>query len=144
MTDKIHIVLTYQDPLIDSGVVSDFADDIRTAGLNVRVKSVPFMQYRAGIEWLLPTAIVAYLAKPYFESFLREMGKDHYALAKQAFSNLLTRITAKYGDRLRIMSPQGKRGEESQQYSPIFSIEAESSELLRVRSILLDFCLNFC
>ena len=136
MSNKVHIVLAYQDPLIDSGVVADIEDDIRTAGLNIRVKSFSSMQYRAGIEWLLPTALVAFLAKPYFESFLSEMGKDHYTLVKTALSNLSARISAKYGNRLRILSSQGKLGADSYQYSMIFSIEAEASEGYRYKLLI--------
>lgn len=136
MADQVHIALVYQDPPIDPVVVSGFDDDMRSLGLNIIVEPLPFMQYRGGIEWLLPTAIVVYLAKPYFESFLREMGKDHYVLAKTALNNLRARISAKYGDRLKIVSSHGKRNAETYQYSPIFSIEAESSEGYRYKLLI--------
>lgn len=45
----------------------------------------------AGLEWAIPGLIVAYLAKPYFEGFLQEMGKDHYEKVKSWLKELLKR-----------------------------------------------------
>lgn len=136
MDESTHIALAYQDPLIDSAVVSGFDNDLQSTGLRIQIEPVPFMQYRAGIEWLLPTAIVAYLAKPYFESFLREMGKDHYNLLKLGLTKLLTRISARYGERLKIVSSKGKVSANSYEYSPIFSIEAASGERHRYKLLI--------
>jgi len=33
-----------------------------------------------GIEWALPTIVVVYLAKPFFEAFLKEAGKDLFPI----------------------------------------------------------------
>jgi len=43
-------------------------------------------------EWFIPTAIVLYIAKPYLESFLGEMGKDHYGFIKKAVGRLWGRF----------------------------------------------------
>ncbi len=43
----------------------------------------------AGIEWALPTAIVAYLLKPFFEAFLQEAGKDAYLKTKEGIKKLV-------------------------------------------------------
>ena len=37
----------------------------------------------AGVEWLLPTAVIIFISKSYFDSFLKEMGKDHYHYLKK-------------------------------------------------------------
>jgi hypothetical protein len=47
---------------------------------------------RASIEDILPTAIFVYLAKPYFEAFLSEMGRDHYSLLKTATKKLFAKL----------------------------------------------------
>ena len=134
--ENTHVVLTYQVPLIDPIVVSEFEEDVRADGLNVRIEPVPFMQYRAGIEWLVPTAVIVYIAKPYFDSFLSEMGKDHYAIVKTALNNLRARISARYRDRLKVVSSSGKFSKDSEKYSPIFSIEAESSSGYRYKLLI--------
>ncbi len=41
------------------------------------------------VEWAVPGIIAAYILKPYFESFLKEAGKDHYNLLKQCLNKLL-------------------------------------------------------
>lgn len=44
----------------------------------------------AGIEWALPTAVIAYLLKPFFESFLQEAGKDFYEIVKTKMKKFIT------------------------------------------------------
>ena len=44
-----------------------------------------------GIEWALPTAIVAYLLKPFFEAFLQEAGKDAYLKTKEGIKKLVSK-----------------------------------------------------
>lgn len=133
---NLHIALVYQEPIISSEVVSGFEEDIKTPKLNVKVEPVPMMGARAGVEWLLPTAIVAYIAKPYFESFLSEMGKDHYSIAKTALKNLQARIMEKFGDRLKFYSTSGKIHPDSAKYSPVFSIEAQSVAGFRFKLLI--------
>ena len=43
----------------------------------------------AAAEWVFPGLIAAYVLKPYFESFLKEAGKDHYGYLKAKFHELL-------------------------------------------------------
>lgn len=43
----------------------------------------------SSLEWAIPGLIVAYIAKPYFEGFLQEMGKDHYEKLKVWLKRLL-------------------------------------------------------
>lgn len=55
-----------------------------------KIKINPFdMGMMAGIEWMMPTAIVAYLLKPFFESFLSEAGKDTYKLATTKLNDFI-------------------------------------------------------
>lgn len=44
-------------------------------------QSTPF----ASLEWAIPTAIIIYLTKPFFEEFLKEAGKDTYQGLKKRF-----------------------------------------------------------
>lgn len=45
------------------------------------------------IEYYVPTIVVVYLAKPFFESFLKEAGKDAYSLFKRGLSSLIQRAS---------------------------------------------------
>lgn len=40
-------------------------------------------------EWALPTAIVVYFIKPYFETMLKEAAKDHYSIIKKGAKSLI-------------------------------------------------------
>jgi len=73
---------------------SDFPDDIinnevcefASENLNIKIQkndNEPF----ACFEWIIPTAFGVYILKPYFESFLSEMGKDHYTILKRGLKN---------------------------------------------------------
>jgi hypothetical protein len=63
--------------------------DIKHEKLTVVIEKKPYPQMWNGIDWLLPTAIAVYIFKPYFESFLKEAGKDHYSILKESLSKLL-------------------------------------------------------
>lgn len=45
----------------------------------------------AATEWVIPGLIAVYLFKPYFESFLKEAGKDHYLLLKNKLCEILSK-----------------------------------------------------
>ncbi len=62
--------------------------DIRHEKLNIYLKREE-PKIWACVEWGIPALITAYVLKPYFESFLKEAGKDHYNLLKQSFNKLL-------------------------------------------------------
>lgn len=136
MKKDFHIALAYQEPIINPDVIAGFEEEIQAPGLKVFVEPVPMMGVRAALEWFLPTAIVAYIAKPYFESFLSEMGKDHYEVIKKALKKLHARIQARFGERLRIVSSKGKLGPDTHKFSPVFSIEAESPFDYRVKLLI--------
>lgn len=63
-------------------IVDDLLKELDTENLNLQIRRTPPPIYNA-FEWAIPGIIVAYILKPYFESFLKEAGKDHYvALSK--------------------------------------------------------------
>lgn len=69
-----HLVIVHVDTVSEE-FLSEFTTLVRTDGLSLLVQARPSVPF-AGIEWLMPSAIVAFLAKPYFESFLKEMGRE--------------------------------------------------------------------
>jgi hypothetical protein len=129
-------MLAYQEPIINPDVIAGFEEDIQSPGLKVIVESVPMIGVRAALEWLAPTAIVAYIAKPYFESFLSEMGKDHYAITKKTLGKFQERIQERFGERLKVFASKGKLGPDAHKFSPVFSIEAQSPLEYRVKLLI--------
>ena len=76
------------------------------------------------MEWLLPTAAFVYLAKPYFESFLKEAGKDHYTLLKAGLTRLGSRLLDKKTPQVTMFHSDGK-AKPSQEFSLTYSVLAE-------------------
>ena len=74
----------YMPESFEETIVSEIANE----QLNLVLKRKK-PQAWASIEWAIPGLIAAYLFKPYFESFLKEAGKDHYNLLKGCLVKLL-------------------------------------------------------
>lgn len=55
---------------------------LETETLRLEVKSQEPKMY-ASLEWFVPSMLFAYIAKPYFDSFLSKMGPDHYTILKE-------------------------------------------------------------
>jgi len=52
-----------------------------------------------GIEWYLPTILMAVVLQPYFSGFMSEMGKDHYEKLKRGLKKI-----ASFGKRRKYIS----------------------------------------
>jgi hypothetical protein len=84
---KIHIdFLEYYPIEIIQKDIQSFLD----SGIPVEY-TVKKNRVYAALEWTIPTAIVAYIAKPYFEAFLQEAGKQHFEILSKKFKTLLNR-----------------------------------------------------
>ena len=82
-----HIRVVHRED-ISSDKFSDFTDSIQHVGLDVKCESVSNPAPYAGIEWLMPTFVVIFIAKAYFDGFLKEAGKDHYQILKTGLAKL--------------------------------------------------------
>ncbi len=60
---------------------------IKADGLNLMIEEKEPEAY-ASMEWIVPTAVITYIAKSYFDGFLGEMGKDHYLAVKKGLKLL--------------------------------------------------------
>jgi hypothetical protein len=73
---KLEVEIIHSDIIPDS-IVTSISEEITGNDISLvirKVKSGPM----ACLEWYIPTAIAAYILKPYTDSILSEMGKDHY------------------------------------------------------------------
>jgi hypothetical protein len=71
--------------------VDDFLAEVQRDDLRVDVREQGERLY-AGVEWLMETALVVYIARPYLDSMLSELGKDHYKILKGAALKLYNRM----------------------------------------------------
>jgi len=130
---------------IDRSNFSEFERGVHAEGLDFRVKSRPEPGPYAGIEWLIPTAVVVYIGKAYFESFLKEAGKDHYAILKAAIIKLSSKFTGKNTPTARVIFSKGKAELETPKYSIFYSITADLGDEFSVKLLLRnDFDASTC
>jgi len=83
------LVFIYPENYSDEQIADD-TYDIEASKLDLRILKRGNAAIN-GFEWIIPTAIGAYIFKPYFDSFLSEAGKDHYNLLKKTLAKLIKR-----------------------------------------------------
>jgi len=69
--------------------------DLRDVGLECKSCKMPSPGPWNSPEWIVPSAIILFIAKPYLQGFLGEMGKDHYGLLKKRLARLWSRFFSK-------------------------------------------------
>ncbi|WP_440222962.1 hypothetical protein ACQQ2N_18070 [Dokdonella sp. MW10] len=138
------IGLVYFESLEDQSF-SDFRRYIEADGLAVRVESRPDPGPYAGIEWLIPTAVMVYLGRSYFDAFLKEAGKDHYHILKKALHSLSSRFFGDGAPKGRIVFSKGKAESENPRYSIFYSVVAQLGDGFQVKLLLQsDFDDELC
>jgi hypothetical protein len=120
---------------IPEEVFAEFRKLVAAENLDFQIESreegVPF----AGIEWLIPTAVIIYFGKSYFDGFLKEMGKDHYALLKAGLKTLHAKLLGTEAPKITVISTKGKSTSD-QPYSLLYSILAEANGGLSFKLLL--------
>lgn len=124
---------------------SEFADSIQHFGLDLKRESVPKSGPYAGIEWLMPTMVVVFIAKAYFDGFLKEAGKDHYQILKTGLAKLSEKFDRKNMPEARLVFTKGKAKDEIPKFSLIYSVYAELEEGITAKLLLnTDFTAEQC
>lgn len=129
------IGLIYVESL-ENGSFAEFGRDIATDGLDVRIESTPDPGPYAGIEWLLPTAVLVFLGKSYFDGFLKEAGKDHYQVLKKALQKVSSKFFGQGAPKGRTVFTRGKVKSETPKYSIIYSVMAQLDDDLKVKLLI--------
>ena len=102
-----HLAVSYIEKFPPERFVR-FSSDVEAPSLNILIESRPEPGPFAALEWLIPTAVIVYIAKSYFESFLKEMGKDHYVLLKKGLRNLGASLLGNNAPQIRLIGTAGK------------------------------------
>ena len=138
------IALVYVETMADKHF-EEFETEVRFDGLDLRVESRPVPGPYAGIEWLIPTAVVVFITRSYFDSFLKEAGKDHYAILKAAILKVSSKYFGKDAPKGRLVFTKGKAESEDPRYSIFYSVVAELGSGFRVKLLLQsDFDVDMC
>ena len=120
---------------IPKEVFAEFMQIVAAEKLDLQVESREEDGPFAAIEWLIPTAVIVYISKSYFDGFLKEMGKDHYALLKAGLKTLHGKLVGPQVPKVTVISTEGKVGGD-QIYSLRYSILAEAGEGLRFKLLI--------
>jgi len=110
----------------------------------ISIETIPIENHGpfAAPEWLVPTAIFAYISKPYFDTFLKEMGKDHYNLLKKGFSYLYENVIGSNAPKLTVITDSSSPNKimKDNPYSLYFSITADSQTKLKFKLLIRKEC----
>ncbi|MGV3538779.1 MAG: hypothetical protein ACO1OQ_03155 [Rufibacter sp.] len=90
--EELHIGIVCPDNFPDI-ILDEIINEIDEPQLKIAVKKTSPGAFAAA-EWTIPTILITYLLKPYFEEFLKEAGKDHY----QKLSNWLKKFVTNTKD----------------------------------------------
>jgi hypothetical protein len=129
------IAISYEES-IPADLFDDFDKSLREDSLNFVIDVRPNPGPCAGIEWFLPTAIIVFIGKSYFDGFLKEAGKDHYNKLKESISGLTRKtMTQPRIEPIIIASHEGKIRKDNP-YSLAFSIYAEANNGNRFKLLI--------
>jgi hypothetical protein len=73
--------------------VDEFLAEVQRDNLRVDVREQGSGVF-AGLEWLMETAVAVYIVRPYLDSMLSELGKDHYKILKRATVDLYGKMAS--------------------------------------------------
>lgn len=134
MTTSPHIAIVHVDSIPEE-IFSEFMRTISTERLKLDIESREGGGIYAGLEWLIPAAVVVYIGKSYFDGFLKEMGKDHYSLLKAGLKALRQKLLGSAAPQITVVSSAGKTSP-NQPYSLAYSIMAEGNGSLRFKLLI--------
>jgi hypothetical protein len=112
--------LIYTDDIAPA-VFDEFVQGVSAPGLDLIVESRPRSGPFAGLEWLIPTGVMLFIGQGYFNGFLGEMGKEHYAVLKAGMKSLRDRFASV---KVTLVGTPGKASAD-QPYSLFYSIYFE-------------------
>ena len=87
MENKPDILIDFNE-ILPEELISEEINEISECGANVKINKRKNSVWNA-LEWTIPTLIVGYILKPYFETFLKEARKEHYKILSEKIKPLL-------------------------------------------------------
>jgi hypothetical protein len=105
-----HIGFEYADS-IDPLFLDDFRKKVYSNSIVTVEEKRPGNPVYMTVEWFIPTVVVLFVTKLYFETFIKEIAKDHYEILKDAIAELANKSKKNISVTL-IASGEGKLGKE--------------------------------
>ena len=132
-----HIALLHYSE-VPTGILDEFCTSVNVDSLRLERVSRPGSSPQMGIEWLAFPAIAVFLLKPYFDSFMKEAGKDHYYVLKSALKALWGTIFSK--DRKFRAIIVTASGVKKLEYSMLLAIYAAIDDGKLVKLLIPEEC----
>jgi hypothetical protein len=88
---KPDLLLTFANGL-DGRMFGEIGDELRAGGARVVVARRPPEGPYAFLEWLIPTAVVLWIVKPYVQEFSKETGKLHASALHNGLRKLWSKV----------------------------------------------------
>ena len=101
----------------------DFVKEIDREDFRVKKIVAEDLGVMAAMEWTIPTMVVTYLLKPFFESFLCEAGKDIYAHTKKQLKLFIAKNRA---IKIKLMAATQSVNKLSKTYNQSLSISIKA------------------
>lgn len=106
-------------------VYSPFVDECRRLGVEPQVHPRVGGNAFAAAEDYIPTALMVFLAKPFFDAFLKKAGEDSYAAFKKALAALLKRAR---GIKVTVVAFGDKKVDPTYPFSRVVSIYSKAPD----------------
>lgn len=138
MIKNAHLALIY-DEQVPKDFLDDFCLHVEAISLDFRRQSLPPRGPQASLDmFTVVTALTLFFLKSYFDSFMKEAGRDHYVLLKKAIKKLWKRFFSKDKDIHYVMVTSS--GEVKLEHSLLFSIYAEINNGRKVKFLIHEGC----
>lgn len=130
-SERPHLIISYLDT-IPAEIPRAIVDAVQHPDLKLIEDPTERQGPFAGVDWLLPTALVVFVTRAYFDAFLKEMGKDHYDFLKKGILSVWNRLLRKDRE-IRLVSIGTGGKVKSTKYSLAFSVWSELDSQYKVK-----------
>lgn len=114
------IGIVYTDSFPDAPFL-EAVKELATSDVGIAIEKRQSGILYASLEWLVPTAIFAFITKAYFDGLIQSAGADHYIILKR----VLKKVLPQFSDTRSIAIGSGGKVKPENPFSSILSIEAE-------------------
>jgi len=129
-----HIAILHVNTVPSAGF-EEFRRATSAPGLDVQIVELDPPGPMAGVEWLMPTLVIGFVASSYFGGFFQEAGKDHYLLVKEQFKKLYAQVAGPDAPEIKLIGSAGKV-KPVQPYSLYFSLVGQGPNDVSVKLLL--------
>lgn len=133
--ETAHIAIMYEER-VPKHIVDGFCAELNDKPINIQKIERPEQGPQAHLEWLALPLVAVWLLKPYFNSLLTEVAKDHHVALKKGLELLWKRVFGR--DRELRGSIVTSSGETKPKYSVTLAIYAPAEDKRILKLLVRD------